>query len=78
MIKLHSQSLRDCHPGGITPHTQLYIPATVSPEARSLLEGLLTFYPRERLGAGMAGAEEIKAHPFFTGVDWHALEYSTN
>ncbi|GFR99059.1 ribosomal protein S6 kinase delta-1 [Elysia marginata] len=70
------KTLSDCHPGGITSHTCLYIPAFVSDEARSLLEGLLKHNPNERLGAGMAGAEEIKAHPFFTGVDWHELEYS--
>ncbi|XP_005107032.1 ribosomal protein S6 kinase delta-1 [Aplysia californica] len=71
------RSLCECHPGGINPHTCLHVPSFVSPEARSLLEGLLTFYPHERLGSGMAGAEEIKAHPFFAGVDWHTLEYSS-
>lgn len=27
-----------------------------------------------RLGAGIADAEEVKAHPFFEGLDWKALE----
>ncbi|BFZ07313.1 hypothetical protein BsWGS_10351 [Bradybaena similaris] len=70
------RSLVECHPGGINSHTCLYVPTFVSNEARGLLEGLLNHNPNERLGSGMAGSEEIKAHPFFSGVDWHALEYS--
>ncbi|CAG5123035.1 unnamed protein product [Candidula unifasciata] len=70
------RSLIECHPGGINSHTCLYVPAFVSSEARGLLEGLLNHNPHERLGSGMAGSEEIKAHPFFSGVDWHTLEYS--
>ncbi|GFO48697.1 ribosomal protein s6 kinase delta-1 [Plakobranchus ocellatus] len=69
------KTLSECHPGGITSHTYLYIPSFVSDEARGLLEGLLTHNPNERLGSGIAGAEEIKAHPFFSGIDWHQLEY---
>lgn len=37
---------------------------------------LLCFSPRERLGDGMNGAEDIKSHPFFQGIDWHSLENS--
>ncbi|RUS80357.1 hypothetical protein EGW08_011896, partial [Elysia chlorotica] len=73
---LVGETLIECHPGGITSHTCLFIPAFVSDEARSLLEGLLKHNPNERLGSGIAGAEEIKAHPFFSGIDWHGLEYS--
>ncbi len=39
-----------------------------SEEARDFIKGLLTLDPNERLGAN--GAEEVKAHPFFTGIDW--------
>ncbi|KAJ8308108.1 hypothetical protein KUTeg_012982 [Tegillarca granosa] len=68
------KSLASCHPGGITPHTQLNIPDHVSPEAQGLLRQLLCYSPRERLGAGMNGSEEIKAHPFFNNINWNALE----
>ncbi|XP_059179556.1 ribosomal protein S6 kinase delta-1-like [Physella acuta] len=70
------KTLAECHPGGINSHTCLYVPTFVSSEARGLLEGLLKHNPHERLGSGIAGSEEIKAHPFFAGVDWHSLEYS--
>lgn len=39
-----------------------------SEEARDFIKGLLTLDPGERLGSN--GAEEVKAHPFFAGIDW--------
>ncbi|KAF9482518.1 hypothetical protein BDN70DRAFT_829267 [Pholiota conissans] len=39
-----------------------------SPEARDFMQALMTIDPNERLGAG--GADEVKAHPFFAGIDW--------
>ena len=41
------------------------------PEAVDLLKKLLDRRPEERLGA--RGAEDIKAHPFFAGIDWRKL-----
>ncbi|KAL0967821.1 hypothetical protein UPYG_G00257550 [Umbra pygmaea] len=67
---LTGKSLLQCHPAGISRHTALNIPEFVSEEAKSLLQQLLQFNPIERLGAGVAGAEDIKSHPFFGGVDW--------
>lgn len=40
----------------------------VSPEAKDFMQRLMTLDPAQRLGAN--GAEEVKAHPFFTGIDW--------
>ncbi|KAK7695966.1 hypothetical protein QCA50_000605 [Cerrena zonata] len=40
----------------------------VSPEARDFMQRLMTLDPAQRLGAN--GAEEVKDHPFFTGIDW--------
>lgn len=43
----------------------------VPSSARDLLSKLLNRDPTQRLGAN--GAAEIKAHPFFTAVDWRKL-----
>ncbi|XP_051510688.1 ribosomal protein S6 kinase delta-1 isoform X2 [Myxocyprinus asiaticus] len=65
------KSLYQCHPAGISRHSSLNIPEFVSSEARSLLEQLLQYNPMERLGAGVAGVEDIKSHPFFSHVNWN-------
>ena len=39
-----------------------------SPEARDLMERLLSVDPIRRLGAN--GAEEVKAHPWFSDIEW--------
>ncbi|THH20108.1 hypothetical protein EW146_g1193 [Bondarzewia mesenterica] len=43
----------------------------ISSKARSILTGLLTRDPMQRLGVN--GADEIKKHPFFEKVDWKRL-----
>ncbi|KAI0375526.1 hypothetical protein BV20DRAFT_959507 [Pilatotrama ljubarskyi] len=40
----------------------------VSPEAKDFMQRLMTLDPTQRLGAN--GAAEVKAHPFFAGIDW--------
>ena len=47
---------------------------TASAEARDLIRGLLQRDPAVRLGSRAGGAEDIRRHPFFKGVDWNALE----
>uniref|UniRef100_A0A671QRD5 Ribosomal protein S6 kinase polypeptide 1 n=1 Tax=Sinocyclocheilus anshuiensis TaxID=1608454 RepID=A0A671QRD5_9TELE len=64
------KTLYRCHPAGIGRHSSLNIPEFVSEEARSLLEQLLQYNPVERLGAGVAGVEDIKSHPFFSHMNW--------
>uniref|UniRef100_A0A8D0HT52 Ribosomal protein S6 kinase C1 n=1 Tax=Sphenodon punctatus TaxID=8508 RepID=A0A8D0HT52_SPHPU len=66
-------TLVDCHPAGINTHTSLNMPDHISEEARSLIQQLLQFNPVERLGAGVAGIEDIKSHPFFVRVNWAEL-----
>ncbi|XP_069897615.1 ribosomal protein S6 kinase delta-1 isoform X6 [Dipodomys merriami] len=70
---LTGKTLVECHPAGINTHTTLNMPECISEEARSLIQQLLQFNPLERLGAGVAGVEDIKSHPFFTPVDWAEL-----
>jgi serine/threonine-protein kinase RIM15 len=39
-----------------------------SPEARDFMSRLMTLDPASRLGSN--GADEVKAHPFFDGIEW--------
>lgn len=48
-------------------------PPNFSRPARDLVARLFTVDVSARLGAGPGGAGEVRAHPFFRGVDWHAL-----
>merc|ERR1712137_696036 len=50
---------------------ELRFPDTMSPDACSLLEGLLTRDPAKRYGSDFS---VIKNHPFFSGIDWGKLE----
>lgn len=44
----------------------------LSPEGRSFVKGLLNRNPKHRLGA-MDDGRELRAHPFFSDIDWEAL-----
>ena len=44
----------------------------MSVELKDLLTRLLCRIPTERIGKN--GAQEIKSHPFFNGVDWSAFK----
>lgn len=48
----------------------------ISPEAQDLITQLLVKDPAKRLGT-KAGAEEIKKHPWFEGVNWALLRHQT-
>lgn len=43
----------------------------VQDEAKDLIMALLQHSPRDRLGIG--GAQEVKEHIYFAGVDWNSL-----
>eukprot|EP00794_Sanderia_malayensis_P020297 gene20296-22284_t len=75
---LTSKSLSSCYPDGIHSHSIINLPKPVGNEAWSLLAGLLRYNPRDRLGAGIAGCEEVKSHEFFSSIDWQELEKETN
>ncbi|KAF9006499.1 hypothetical protein BDQ17DRAFT_1389314 [Cyathus striatus] len=48
--------------------------AEVSNEALDFMKRLLALDPNERLGAG--GADEVKSHPFFAGIEWDKVTTS--
>lgn len=45
-----------------------------SQEARNFMERLLIFDPTKRLGYN--GAQEVKSHPFFAGIEWDKVMQS--
>lgn len=56
---------------------ELTLPTGLSVPAKSLIAAvraiqLLERNPRQRLGSGVRGAEDIKSHPFFSTVNWTA------
>ncbi|XP_060118545.1 ribosomal protein S6 kinase-like 1 isoform X2 [Heteronotia binoei] len=73
---LSGMSLSQNHPSGIYPHTQLYLPERLSHSASSLLSELLKYDPKQRLGSGKDGVKKIKAHPFFSSIQWNKLVVS--
>ncbi|KAF0684718.1 Aste57867_23319 [Aphanomyces stellatus] len=52
-------------------HAPLTFPDYVSPNAQSLIAGLLNRNPVERLGN--ASANDVKTHPFFASIKWDDL-----
>jgi len=50
-------------------NAQLTFPSFISDSAKSLLEGLLTREVDKRLGG-----DDVRHHPFFSGMDWEELE----
>ncbi|EFH60951.1 hypothetical protein ARALYDRAFT_478176 [Arabidopsis lyrata subsp. lyrata] len=53
---------------------KIKLPQFLSNEAHAMLKGLLQKEPERRLGSGLSGAEEIKQHKWFKGINWKKLE----
>ncbi len=68
-----SAAAGDADADGAALHEGLPLADGLSPQAVSLLTGLLTRDPAKRLGAGPCGFAQLKAHPWFGPVDWQAL-----
>uniref|UniRef100_A0A4W4EQ44 non-specific serine/threonine protein kinase n=1 Tax=Electrophorus electricus TaxID=8005 RepID=A0A4W4EQ44_ELEEL len=49
---------------------EIRFPRNLSPEAKSLLAGLLKKDPKQRLGGSPDDAKEVMAHKFFSSVNW--------
>jgi len=52
---------------------ELRFPTYVSPDAQSILEGLLTRDPEKRLGSKDKQASDVMSHPFFKSINWTKL-----
>ncbi|XP_026037008.1 RAC-beta serine/threonine-protein kinase-like isoform X3 [Astatotilapia calliptera] len=53
---------------------EIRFPRNLSPEAKSLLAGLLKKDPKHRLGGGPSDAKEVMTHKFFITINWHDVE----
>jgi len=53
---------------------KLSFPSSISSPAKTLLSGLLSKDPAQRLGGGPGDVQELKEHQFFQAIDWRALE----
>uniref|UniRef100_A0A4W6D9J6 non-specific serine/threonine protein kinase n=1 Tax=Lates calcarifer TaxID=8187 RepID=A0A4W6D9J6_LATCA len=49
---------------------EIRFPRNLSPEAKSLLAGLLKKDPKQRLGGGPNDAKEVMSHKFFITINW--------
>lgn len=70
---LTGRPLFEAHPAGINSHTILSLPDHISLEAKSLLTGLLQYFPTQRLGYGVKGLDDIMNHSFFDDTEWDIL-----
>merc|ERR1719487_2100448 len=53
---------------------ELAYPSYITPVTKSLLQHLLQGDPTKRLGGGVGDGDEVKAHPFFSGIEWVAIQ----
>lgn len=53
--------------------SEVRFPAYISANARSLLEQLFVKDPAARLGGSARDADEIKEHPWFSGINWSRM-----
>ncbi|XP_072302888.1 RAC-beta serine/threonine-protein kinase-like [Eucyclogobius newberryi] len=52
---------------------EIRFPRNLSPEAKSLLAGLLKKDPKQRLGGGPNDAKDVMGHVFFVSINWQDL-----
>ncbi len=48
-------------------------PPFVSNEAIDFVQSLFVKNPEKRLGSGLSGLKDLKAHPFFKGLEWDSI-----
>ncbi len=76
-------TLRHEHPTPVLPSdasnkgsddsNSVIYPTSIDYDAQSLIRALLMTNPVGRLGGIMRSTRSIRAHPWFTGVDWDCL-----
>jgi serine/threonine protein kinase len=70
---LAGRRLHQCMQNADPLKHKVNISQSLSANAQHLIAGLCHSDEKKRLGSGPTGVEEIKAHPFFKGIDWKAL-----
>lgn len=51
-------------------HGEVSFPIEFDENTKNLISSLLDIDPTRRLGCAITGAEEIKSHPWFAGIEW--------
>jgi serine/threonine protein kinase len=57
---------------------KIQFPSHFDPAAKDLIKKLLTADRTRRLGNLKNGAEDVKRHKFFKGIDWHNITNPNN
>lgn len=53
---------------------KLKLPKSLSSNAQKLIASLMERNVKKRLGSGSLGVKAIKMHPWFSDIDWKAVE----
>ena len=70
----HQRTYANIIHGQYTPFWRKEQHPKLSKNTQSLIDGLCTLDPANRLGGQRRGVESLRVHPFFWGLSWEELE----
>ncbi|MES1920304.1 Ribosomal protein S6 kinase alpha-6, partial [Bonamia ostreae] len=65
------ENMINCHQKNIELNFPDFIPSSDS--VRNLLNRMLQFRPKNRIGCGPNGVKELKEHPWLRSIDWESI-----